>query len=262
MKVAVAQMKCTVGNIDANIEQMTAWAKNAADQGCQVIVFPETVDTGYEMTVIREKADFWPGRSFLSVQQIARAHQIHVIAGISEREKDQIYNTIAVFDPNSSLVGKYRKAHLAAYPPLDEDSCFSPGNSLSIATIGEMNWGLLICYDLRFPEMARSLVLKGAEVLVLCSAWPFPRVTHWKTLTAGRAIENQAYVVAANRTGSDGPVTFCGSSCIIDPYGAVLASAAEDREELLVAEIRKGVLTTVRSRMPIFRHRRPELYAC
>jgi len=95
---------------------------------------------------------------------------------------------------------------------------------------------------------------------VLCSAWPFPRLTHWKTLTCARAIENQAYFIAANRVGNDGTVTFCGSSCIVDPYGVIVASAAEDQEALIVGEINKDYLLSVRQRMPIFQHRRPDLY--
>lgn len=262
MKVAVAQIKCSPGNSASNLEQIAALAETAARQACQVIVVPEMVDTGYEMAVIREKAAAWPGEPFRRLQKVARAHQIYLIAGISEREGDTIYNSIAAFDPAGELIGKYRKAHLAAYPPLNEDSCISPGNALGTISIGNMKWGLMICYDLRFPEMARTLTLNGAEALVLCAAWPFPRVTHWKTLTTARAIENQVYVIAANRVGTDGAATFCGCSCLVDPYGVLIASAAEDREELLMGEVQREVIATVRSRMPIFRHRRPDLYSC
>lgn len=260
MKIAIAQIKCSLGDISANINQIAALTQQAKEKGCDVIVFPEMVDTGYEMSVIREKAASWDEAPFQSLQAIAAKNGIHVICGISEKEGEKIYNSIAAFNPGGELLGKYRKAHLAAYPPLDEDSCFSPGNSLAIITIGDMKWGLMVCYDLRFPELSRSLALKGAEVLVLCSAWPFPRVTHWKTLTCARAVENQAYLIAANRVGTDGMVTFCGSSCIIDPYGVIIASAAEDREALIVGEISHDHLISVRQRMPIFQHRRADLY--
>jgi omega-amidase len=260
MKIAVAQIKCSLGDVSANISQVASLSQAAASKGCHVIVFPEMVDTGYEMSVIRETASSWDGESFHALQQIASDNNIHLICGISEKEDDKIYNSIAVLNPKGELIGKYRKAHLAAYPPLDEDSCISPGNSPEIVKIGGMKWGLMICYDLRFPELSRALVLNGAEILLLCSAWPFPRVTHWKTLTCARAIENQVYFIAANRVGSDGPVTFCGSSCIVDPYGVILGSAAEDREALIIAEISKETLESVRNRMPIFQHRRDDLY--
>ena len=260
MKIAVAQIKCSLGDVSANIDQIASLSQKAKEKGSDVIVFPEMVDTGYEMSIIREKASSWDEAPFQSIQKIAAENGIHIICGISEKEGDNIFNSIAAFNPNGELLGKYRKAHLAAYPPLDEDSCISPGNSLEIIQIGDMKWGLMICYDLRFPEMSRSLVLKGAEVLVLCSAWPFPRVTHWKTLTCARAIENQVYFIAANRVGTDGMVTFCGSSCIADPYGVIVASAAEDREALIVGEISKENLISVRNRMPIFLHRRKDIY--
>jgi len=260
MKIAVAQIKCSLGDVSANISQIASLAQKAANKCCHVIVFPEMVDTGYEMSIIREKASTWDEAPFQSIQKIAADHGIHVICGISEKEGENIFNSIAAFNPKGELLGKYRKAHLAAYPPLDEDSCISPGNSLEIIEIGDMKWGLMICYDLRFPELSRSLVLKGAEVLVLCSAWPFPRVTHWKTLMCARAIENQSYFIAANRVGTDGMVTFCGSSCIVDPYGVIVSSAAEDREALIVGEISKDNLISVRQRMPIFLHRRKDIY--
>ncbi|MDZ7332123.1 MAG: carbon-nitrogen family hydrolase [candidate division KSB1 bacterium] len=260
MRIAVAQIKCSLGDPLSNLEQIAALTQNAAEKGCHVIVFPEMVDTGYEMSVVREKASSWNDAPFQTIQNIAEQHKIHVIAGISEKEGERIYNSIAAFGPRGEFIGKYRKAHLAAYPPLDEDSCISPGDSLSLFTIGSMTWGFMICYDLRFPELSRSLVLKGAEVLVLCSAWPFPRVGHWDILTRARAIENQVYLIAANRVGNDGMVTFCGSSRIIDPYGVIVASAAEDREALLIGEINRDNLMAVRNKMPIFQHRRPELY--
>lgn len=260
MKIAVAQIKCFLGDVSANIDQIASLSQKAKEKGSDVIVLPEMIDTGYEMSVIRKKACSWDEAPFQSIQQIAKENAIHIICGISEKEGEKIFNSLAAFNSNGELIGKYRKTHLAAYPPLDEDSCISPGNALEIIEIGDMKWGLMICYDLRFPELSRSLVLKGAEVLVLGSAWPFPRVSHWKTLTCARALENQAYVIAANRVGTDGKLTFCGSSCIVDPYGVIVASAAEDREALIVGEINKENLISVRNCMPIFHHRRMDLY--
>ena len=92
-------------------------------------------------------------------------------------------------------------------------------------------------------------------------SWPFPRISHWLTLLRARAIENQAYVIAANRTGTDSSVMFCGSSCIIDPYGVVTASAAEDREELITGEIDRDITASVRGYMPLLEQRREDLYS-
>jgi omega-amidase len=121
--------------------------------------------------------------------------------------------------------------------------------------------GLSICYDLRFPEIYRVLALEGrADTFIISSAWPTARRQHLRTLAAARAIENQSYVVLSNRVGTDNGVSFCGTSSIIDPCGAVLAEALNDNEELIEAEISSQTLAAVRERMPVFAHRRPELY--
>jgi len=109
--------------------------------------------------------------------------------------------------------------------------------------------------------VARKLAIDHkVNVLIISSAWPFPRIEHLRVLALARAMENQVYVVLANRVGTDDGVTLCGSSAIIDPYGAVLAGASADREELLQAEISEDVLKSVRDRMKLFDHRRQDLY--
>jgi predicted amidohydrolase len=123
------------------------------------------------------------------------------------------------------------------------------------------NFGLTICYDLRFPEVARKLAVdQNVNVLVNSSAWPFPRIEHLRILCLARAMENQTYLILANRVGTDDGVTFCGNSAIIDPYGVILAGASADREELIMAEISEDVLKSVRDRMKVFEHRRKDLY--
>ncbi len=260
MKIGIAQINCSRGDIQANLEKITRFTQSAKKTGCDITIFPEMSDTGYEMATIRNTASSWDEDPFKHLQETALNNDISIICGISERVKDKIYNSITAISQKGKLIGKYQKTHLAAYPPLNEDSIFTPGNSIKIITIGDFKIGLMICYDLRFPELSRSLVLKGADVLVLCSAWPFPRLIHWETLIRARAIENQAYFIAANRVGSIGTITFCGSSRIVDPYGIVVSSAAENREELIVGEINKETVLAVREQMPVFSHRRSDLY--
>ncbi len=260
MKVAVAQMNCRPGNLEANFASIREQTRWAAEQDCDVIVFPEMADTGYEMQAIREKSSGLEEASFRAMAEIARQQHIHLIVGLGEREGERIYNSLAVFDPGGELIAKYRKVHLADYPPLNEGAVITPGDARVGVEIAGMTWGLMICYDLRFPEMSRSLALDGAEVLVYSAAWPFPRLRHWEILLRARAIENQAYVVAANHTGKEGEVIFCGASRIIDPYGVIKTAAAENRSELLIAEIQPELLQEVRERMPVFRHRREAVY--
>jgi len=260
MKIGIAQIECTAGDVSSNSLKIVSYIEEAKESGIDVVVFPEMADTGYDMAAIRETASSWSEAPFITIQQAARKAKIHVICGLSEKEQQTIYNTTVVFGPDGTVIGKYRKSHLASYAPLHEDKCITPGHSLQLVNIGGMKWGLMICYDLRFPEISRTLTLQGADVLLLCSAWPFPRLTHWNTLIQARAIENQTYFIAANRIGTDNSVTFCGSSRIVDPYGVIVSSAAEDREELIAGEIRNKVIAAIRRKMCVFQHRRNDMY--
>jgi omega-amidase len=145
--------------------------------------------------------------------------------------------------------------------PLDERVCLSPGDKFATCKIDKFNVGLSICYDLRFPEMCRTLVGRhGANVIVNSSARPFVRIEHLRVLALARAIENQSYMIIANRVGTDDGVSFCGSSVIVDPNGAILAAASADREELIYAKISEEVIADIRKRIPVFDQRRGELY--
>jgi omega-amidase len=258
MKVALAQIVCEVGNVGANCNTLRRVAKQASGEGCDAVVFPEMSDTGYDMKTIVEKASTWKSGPLQLLQELASQLGIWIVCGLSEREEGDVYNAVAVVDRNGQLAARYRKAHL--FTPIGEERFLKRGDSLTVATIEGMQWGVMACYDLRFPEMARSLALKGAEVIVVPSAFPFPRINHWCTLLASRAIENQLYVVGANRAGVDGDLWFCGSSRVVDPYGVVVASASEVGEQLLFAEISRGRVSEVRGSMAVFEDRRRDIY--
>ena len=166
-----------------------------------------------------------------------------------------------MIDANGKIIAKYRKTHLVTAAPLDERPYFTAGDGFASCKIDKFNLGLGICYDLRFPEFYRTLAVNhGTNVLINSSAWPFPRVEHLRILALARAIENQSYLILANRVGTDDGVTFCGTSAIIDPYGVIIASASADREELIQAELSEEVIASVRNRMAVFAHRRRDLY--
>ena len=255
----MAQILCEVGNVAANCNTVRRVAKQASEEGCDAVVFPEMVDTGYDMRTIVEKASTWESGPLQLVQELASQLGVWIVCGLSEREQGDVYNAVAVVDRNGRLAARYRKAHLFTH--IGEDRFLKHGDSLTLATIDGMQWGVMVCYDLRFPEMARSLALKGAEVIVAPSAWPFPRLNHWCTLLASRAIENQLYVVGANRAGVDGDLWFCGSSRVVDPSGVIVASAPEVGEQLLFAEIEKGRVSEMRGSMAVFEDRRSDLYS-
>jgi omega-amidase len=188
-------------------------------------------------------------------------HYVAIVSGVSEREGESIYNSQVFVDDHGKVVSKYRKLHLFANAPIEEDKCFSSGNEFTTVTFAGRCFGLSIRYDLRFPELYRKLAVENnVNTFIVSSAWPFPRVEHFRTLAMARAIENQSYVIVANRVGTDDGVSFCGASTIIDPYGVVIASASQDREELIQAEILEDAVKSVRTQMEVFAHRRPDVY--
>ena len=261
MKIAAAQIACALGDRDANLHKIRDFSARAKEFSADLVVFPEMADTGYAMPVIQACARPWNEGAVPKLQKIAQGLSIAVICGVSERDGASIYNSQVFIDANGNVVGSYRKTHLFTAAPIGEDKCFSPGNELKSFPFGGLRLGLSICYDLRFPELYRTLAIEEkVNVFILSSAWPFPRVEHFRILATARAIENQSYVIVSNRVGADEGVTVCGSSAIIDPYGVAIASASTDREELVQAEISEEAISSVRNKMAVFAQRRPDLY--
>jgi predicted amidohydrolase len=261
MKIAAAQISCVLGDVGANLRKIRDFSARAKEGGAELVVFPEVAETGYSMPVIAACATSWTEGAVPELQKIAKDLSLAIICGVSEREDVSIYNSQVFIDASGNVVGSYRKTHLFTGTPIGEDECFSPGNELKSFPFGGLRLGLSVCYDLRFPEVYRTLAIEQkANVFILSSAWPFPRIEHFRTLVTARAIENQSYMISSNRVGTDEGVTCCGSSAIIDPYGITLASASSDREEVVLAEVSEEVITSVRNKMAVFAQRRPDVY--
>jgi predicted amidohydrolase len=261
MKIAVAQISCSLGDPDANLLKVREFSSRARDVGAELILFPEMTDTGYSMPVIRAHANHWKSGFVPGLREIARKLSIAIVSGVSERDGASIYNSQVFVDSHGNIAAKYRKTHLYAVAPVEEQTCFAPGDSFVSFELGGLLFGFSICYDLRFPEMYRKLATEQkAGAFIVSSAWPFPRLEHFRILAVARAIENQSYVIASNRVGKDDDLWFCGSSAIIDPRGVVIAAASADREELIHADLSEELVRSVRSRVESFSHRRQDLY--
>jgi len=261
MKVAVAQISCSLGDSDANLLKVRDFCARAKETDADLIVFPEMTDTGYSMPVIRAHANHWTGGFVAGLQETARQLSIAIVSGVSERDGASIYNSQVFVDQQGKIIAKYRKTHLYAVAPVEEQTCFAAGDRFASFAFGNLHLGFSICYDLRFPEMYRKLATEqNVGAFIVSSAWPFPRVEHFRTLAMARAIENQSYVIASNRVGKDDDLWFCGSSAIIDPRGVLIAAASADREELIHADLSQELVLSVRSRVGSFAHRRQDLY--
>jgi omega-amidase len=262
MKIAVAQIACSLGDPGANLLKVRDFSRRAKDEaGAELIVFPEMTDTGYAMPVIREHASDWANGFVPGVQEIAKRISIAIVSGVSERDGSSIYNSQVLVDSQGNIAAKYRKTHLYAVAPIEEQTCFAPGHAFASIELGDLRFGFSICYDLRFPELYRKLTTEqNVDAFVISSAWPFPRDEHFRILAVARAIENQSYMVASNRVGKDDDLWFCGSSAIIDPRGVVISAASADREELIHGDLSQELVHSVRQRVQSLGHRRQDLY--
>jgi omega-amidase len=261
MKIAVAQISCSLGDSEANLAKVHDFSRTAKDAGAELIVFPEMTDTGYSMSVIQKHVGHWKSGFVPGLQEIASELSIAIVSGVSERDESLIYNSQVLVDAKGDIIAKYRKTHLYAVAPVEEQTCFAPGDSFVSFQLGGLTFGFSICYDLRFPELYRKLATEqNVGAFLISSAWPFPRVEHWCVLAQARAIENQAYVIASNRVGKDEDLWFCGSSAIIDPRGVVITAASADREELIHADLSHELVDSVRQRVNSLGHRRLDLY--
>ncbi|MBX9681462.1 MAG: hypothetical protein K2X38_22125 [Gemmataceae bacterium] len=259
MRIALGQIRCIPGDVAGNTRTIVERIHFAAAEGAELIVLPEMSDTGYHMPTIIRTASSWDRGPFPEIASTAAKTRCTAVVGLSERAGSDIYNTVAVIGPDGTLTAKYRKTHLITAEPVCEQRHLRAGDSTTVCKIGEWNVGLLTCYDIRFPELARKLTVGGAELLIAPAAFPAARITHWDTITACRAIENQVYLAAANRVGEDEGLAFGGSSRLLDPFGTVMASAGAE-EDTLFGEISKTRLAEVRANLQVFTDRRPELY--
>lgn len=261
IKLALLQCDITIGDTSANRERMQHLIHETMQKqpDVNVILLPEMWNTGYALTEIREIVDDEGRIERKWLSEYAGSYKVNIVAGsIAEKKDGNIYNTMYVFDKYGEQIARYAKLHL--FRLMDEEKYLAAGDEPVTFTLDE-KWscGASICYDIRFPELIRSLALKGAKMLFVPAEWPQPRLHHWRTLLMARAIENQMYVISCNRVGSSGSTSFFGHSMIIDPWGEIVIEGNED-EEILVGSIDPAMVDEVRERIPVFEDRRPELY--
>ncbi|KZZ83555.1 carbon-nitrogen family hydrolase [Bacillus sp. SJS] len=231
-----------------------AMSKEAPD----FLILPELWNTGYDLTRLEVIADEEGIDSKAFLSELAKKHSVNLIAGsIAKKSGHEVTNTMLIFDREGNLIHEYSKLHL--FKLMDEHHYLKGGRESGLFTLDGINCAGFICYDIRFPEWMREHAANGAEVLFVAAEWPLPRLHHWRSLLIARAIENQAYVVACNRSGSDPNNQFAGHSLVIDPWGNVIAEAGES-EEILSAELDFSEIAGIRKQISVFQDRRPEFY--
>jgi predicted amidohydrolase len=255
-KAAVVQCDVRLGDVERNVATVRRRISSLVGKGVQLILLPEMWATGFSNDRLRELADSTPG-ILDELSRVSKRHRVTTIGSLPEKVKDGVYNTAYVVDRDGSVAAAYHKVHL--FTPTGEDRYFIPGGEAVVTQTSLGPVGLVICYDLRFPELSRSLVLQGAHFLAVMAQWPAERVVHWQVLLRGRAIENQVFVLGANRCGRDGALTYAGHSRIISPYGDVMARGG-GRPASLLATIDLSLLHKTREHIPCLKDRVPGVY--
>lgn len=265
MRVAVAQMEPRLAEKERNLDAALERLEEAAAAGAQLLVLPECAIPGYMFDSAEEAlphAEEIPGPTTEAFERECARLGVHAITGLLERDGDTLYNAAILAGPDG-LIGSYRKTHL---PFLGVDRFVTPGDEFKVFDTALGRIGLIICYDLRFPEATRTLALHGADLVALPTNFPMAAKLQCDVIAPARAAENRIYLLVANRVGKERWGEFCGWSQIVDPYGTRLAEAGETEETLLVADVElekardKDYVVPGEYELYLFGHRRPELY--
>ncbi len=266
--VATVQMKPALGEPEDNLVKMSDFvSKIASQQKVDLIVFPELVTSGYELGVrFTELAQRVPGPTVNLMAQRAAEFGVYIAFGLVTKEKVEsiLFNSAVLVGPDGELLGSYNKVHLHG----EERMAFREGFRLPVieTEIGQV--GLMLGWDLAFPEVARSLTLDGAELLCVMANWETAQIDEWRTYVKARAFENALFVAASNRVGEDVTLNFGGESMIVGPRGTVFASLAEEkdpesgrpREGYCVARIDLDEVRKQREEHQTLQSRQPTVY--
>lgn len=259
MKISCIQLDVILADPKENYRRAEELIRSAAKENPDVILLPELWDVGFfPKENLKEVSDPDCTRVIPFMSALAKELGINLVAGsVACLRGDRVYNTACVFDRQGELIAQYDKTHL--FSPMGEDDYFAKGDHVCRFKMDGHDVGLIICYDVRFPELTRAMTVPGIELLFMVSQWPDVRVPHLEVLTQARAIENQMYLACCNACGRAGATQYGGHSAIINPWGEVLAKAGAG-EEIISADCDFTVNEKIRQSMHIFADRRPELY--
>jgi omega-amidase len=257
LTIALAQMDVPAGQPEANLARARGFAIRAQEAGADLLLLPELWLHGYDL----ERAEEWAAplgeEGFADMAALAREFGLHLGGSLLERHAGGVSNTAVLYAPDGALLGGYRKIHL--FRLMQEPNYLAPGDRATLCPTPWGPTGLAICYDLRFPELFRTMALAGAVLFLVPAQWPVRRVEAWLLLARARAVENELIVAACNRVGNDGQVVFPGRSCVVDPWGNALVEG-DDRERLLIARADLREIRKARRYLTVYEDRRPDAY--
>jgi predicted amidohydrolase len=264
MRLALAQLDIEGAAVRANTERAVDAIERAAGNGTDLVALPELFNVGFfAFESYQRAAEPLDGDTLTAVREAAVDAGVAVLAGSVVEDlaatdggpaEEGLANTSVLFDATGDRRLVYRKHHLFGYDSAEAD-LLTPGERLPTADLLGFTVAASTCYDLRFPELYRDLADDGVDLVLVPSAWPYPRVEHWKLLPRARAVENLAYVAAVNGSGDFGDDALVGRSTVYDPWGTTLASTG-DSPDTVYADLDPDRTAAVREEFPALRDRR------
>lgn len=255
MRLRVASIQLRIGDETKSERIRRAEALLDEAKGAHLVILPEIWNVGY-FAFDRYAAEAEPldGETATRMSAKAKEHGFYLHMGsLVERDGERLYNTSLLFDPSGNRVARYRKIHLYGFGS-KEAQILTRGDEVVVVPTPVGKIGLCTCYDLRFPELFRAMLDRGAELFLVASGWPYPRLEHWLMFNRIRAIENSAFLISSNGVGTNRGVQFCGHSMVVDPWGVIVASGG-DEECILKTEIDLEQVSAVRNCFPAVRDR-------
>ncbi len=263
--IALVQFHPQLGQVSDNLERMGKMVDQICHtQKVNLIIFPELATTGYENGVnFTELAEQLPGYTTNFLGKLANDFQVHIAVGMVVKHKVEsvIYNSAVLIGPDGEVMGEYRKVHLKG----EEKLAFRAGYKFPVFETDFGNVGLLVGWDLAFPEAARSLALDGAEILAVCANWEKPHVEEWRAYLLARAYENALFIGGANRIGDEYTYSFFGESMIIGPRGELYAQVPKGEDDMpqeafACARVDLDHIKKYREELQLFQARQPTAY--
>ena len=253
MRVASIQMSIEEGGKEQNVAK--ALTHIAAVGEADLVILPEIWNVGF-MSFERyiSEAEDRRGPTLTALRNAAREHDIYLHTGsFVEKDNGAFYNSSYLISPAGEVIANYRKIHLFGHNS-KETQILTPGREVVVAETPLGKIGMATCYDLRFPELFRRMAELGAQLFLICSAWPYPRLKHWIIFNRARAIENQCFLVTANSVGPNQGATFVGHSMMVNPWGVILVSGG-DEEVTIASEIDINDVAATRARFSAYNDR-------
>lgn len=260
-KLALVQFESSILDVEANSQKGLEFVRQAWKQNADLVVFPELFITGYHLDVIQhrfyELAETLDGPTLKNFRQAAKQYSINLVVPMVLKDSaGSIFNSAAVIDRNGDIQGAHHKVHLWK----EEKKYFTPGHQFSVFDLDFGRIGIMICFDAGFPETARMLALRGAELLVSPAAFAHPDKYRWDIYFPARALENGCFVAGVNRTGQEEQDIYFGNNKVVNPWGEIMTETKSENEEMQIVEIDLDQVKECREEIPYLQELRTETY--